>query len=112
MLDVSKKMLIESSRNPVVATVEKEAGWLLLSSLLASMPKEVGEMVNVSSLVCSFLYYVQKVLVFHFGSYRSLKTKSLIFSLYGQPYLVELLIINLSKRVILHLEYGKLTYNH
>lgn len=42
MLDVSKKMLTESSRNPVVATVEKEAGWLLLSSLLGSMPKEVG----------------------------------------------------------------------
>uniref|UniRef100_F6HSE9 Uncharacterized protein n=1 Tax=Vitis vinifera TaxID=29760 RepID=F6HSE9_VITVI len=33
-------MLLESSRNPVAATVEKEAGWLLLSSLLASMPKE------------------------------------------------------------------------
>ncbi|GAB4832301.1 hypothetical protein Ancab_006312 [Ancistrocladus abbreviatus] len=33
-------MLTESSRNPEAATVEKEAGWLLLSSLLASMPKE------------------------------------------------------------------------
>lgn len=41
MLEVSKKMLTESSRNPVASTVEKEAGWLLLSSLLASMPKEV-----------------------------------------------------------------------
>ncbi|XP_059452821.1 protein SWEETIE isoform X2 [Corylus avellana] len=40
VLEVSKKMLIESSRNPVAATVEKEAGWLLLSSLLDSMPKE------------------------------------------------------------------------
>lgn len=40
VLEVSKKMLLESSRNPVAATVEKEAGWLLLSSLLASMPKE------------------------------------------------------------------------
>jgi len=38
---VSKKMLTEDSRNPVAATVEKEAGWLLLSSLLASIPKEV-----------------------------------------------------------------------
>ncbi|XP_027929548.1 protein SWEETIE isoform X2 [Vigna unguiculata] len=37
---VSKKMLTEDSRNPVAATVEKEAGWLLLSSLLASIPKE------------------------------------------------------------------------
>ncbi|CAJ1844997.1 unnamed protein product [Sphenostylis stenocarpa] len=37
---VSKKMLTEHSRNPVAATVEKEAGWLLLSSLLASIPKE------------------------------------------------------------------------
>ncbi|KAI4352232.1 hypothetical protein L6164_006505 [Bauhinia variegata] len=40
VLQVSKKMLIENSRNPVAATVEKEAGWLLLSSLLASLPKE------------------------------------------------------------------------
>ncbi|WVZ04946.1 hypothetical protein V8G54_018292 [Vigna mungo] len=37
---VSKKMLTEQSRNLVAATVEKEAGWLLLSSLLASIPKE------------------------------------------------------------------------
>ncbi|KAK1357514.1 HEAT repeat-containing protein 5B [Heracleum sosnowskyi] len=43
VLDVSKEMLTKSSRNPVVATVEKEAGWLLLSSLLASMPKEEME---------------------------------------------------------------------
>ncbi|WCJ25388.1 HEAT repeat-containing protein [Euphorbia peplus] len=40
VLEVSKKMLTESSRNPVGATVVKEAGWLLLSSLLSSMPKE------------------------------------------------------------------------
>ncbi|XP_050383979.1 protein SWEETIE isoform X2 [Argentina anserina] len=40
ILEVSKKMLTESSRNPLAATIEKEAGWLLLSSLLASMPKE------------------------------------------------------------------------
>ncbi|XP_024037767.1 protein SWEETIE isoform X2 [Citrus clementina] len=40
VLEVSKKMLTESSRNTLAATVEKEAGWLLLSSLLASMPKE------------------------------------------------------------------------
>ncbi|KAK9272135.1 hypothetical protein L1049_002505 [Liquidambar formosana] len=40
VLEVSKKMLTESSRNPVAAIVEKEAGWLLLSSLLASMLKE------------------------------------------------------------------------
>ncbi|RHN44030.1 hypothetical protein MtrunA17_Chr7g0214901 [Medicago truncatula] len=38
--EVSKKMLIEYSRNPLAATVEKEAGWLLLSSLLVSLPKE------------------------------------------------------------------------
>ncbi|XP_027350855.1 protein SWEETIE [Abrus precatorius] len=37
---VSKKMLTEHSRNQVAATVEQEAGWLLLSSLLASLPKE------------------------------------------------------------------------
>ncbi|KAJ4961466.1 hypothetical protein NE237_021376 [Protea cynaroides] len=40
VLDVSKKMLTESRRNPVAATVEKEAGWLLLASLISSMPKE------------------------------------------------------------------------
>ncbi|KAA8530559.1 hypothetical protein F0562_005268 [Nyssa sinensis] len=40
VLEVSKKMLTEDSRNPMATTVEKEAGWLLLSSLLASMPKE------------------------------------------------------------------------
>ncbi|KAG6716276.1 hypothetical protein I3842_04G041200 [Carya illinoinensis] len=40
VLEVSKKMLTEPSRNLVAAAVEKEAGWLLLSSLLASMPKE------------------------------------------------------------------------
>lgn len=41
VFEVSKKMLIEYSRNSVVATVEREAGWLLLASLLASLPKEV-----------------------------------------------------------------------
>ncbi|KAI9153290.1 hypothetical protein LWI28_008916 [Acer negundo] len=40
VLEVAKKMLTDSSKNAMVATVEKEAGWLLLSSLLASMPKE------------------------------------------------------------------------
>ncbi|PON93486.1 Coatomer beta subunit [Trema orientale] len=40
VLEVSKRMLTESSRNPVAAVVEKEAGWYLLSSLLASMPRE------------------------------------------------------------------------
>ncbi|KAK4346804.1 hypothetical protein RND71_033143 [Anisodus tanguticus] len=33
-------MILESSRNPMAAAVEKEAGWMLLSSLLACMPKE------------------------------------------------------------------------
>lgn len=42
VLEVSKKMLIESNRNPVAATVEKQAGWFLLSSLLASLPREVN----------------------------------------------------------------------
>ena len=41
VLEVSKKMLTDPSRNPVASTVENEAGWLLLSSLLACMPKEV-----------------------------------------------------------------------
>lgn len=43
VLEVSKKMLIESSRNPIAAAVEKEAGWTLVSALLASMPKEEFE---------------------------------------------------------------------
>ncbi|CAI9296047.1 unnamed protein product [Lactuca saligna] len=43
LLDVARKMLIEASRNTVVATVEKEVGWLLLPSLLTSMPKEEME---------------------------------------------------------------------
>ncbi|XVE72050.1 hypothetical protein DITRI_Ditri11bG0007500 [Diplodiscus trichospermus] len=40
VLEVSKKLLTESSRNAVAATVEEESGWLLLSSLLSSMLKE------------------------------------------------------------------------
>lgn len=40
ILEVSKKMLIGFSRNPMAAMMEKEAGWLLLASLIASMPKE------------------------------------------------------------------------
>ncbi|XP_043715583.1 protein SWEETIE [Telopea speciosissima] len=40
VLEVLKKMLTESSRNPVASTTEKEAGWLLLASLISSMPKE------------------------------------------------------------------------
>ncbi|KAG6392631.1 hypothetical protein SASPL_146855 [Salvia splendens] len=40
ILDVCKKMLMKSSRNPIAASVEKEAGWNLLSSLLTSVSKE------------------------------------------------------------------------
>lgn len=40
VLEVSKKMLMESSRNPVAAAVEKEVGWTLVASLLASIPRE------------------------------------------------------------------------
>ncbi|XP_042482269.1 protein SWEETIE [Macadamia integrifolia] len=40
VLEVVKKMLTESSRNTAAATAEKEAGWLLLASLISSMPKE------------------------------------------------------------------------
>ncbi|XP_058082071.1 protein SWEETIE [Magnolia sinica] len=40
VLEVSKKMLTGFSRNPMTATVEKEAGWLLLASFITSMPKE------------------------------------------------------------------------
>ncbi|XP_010528470.1 PREDICTED: HEAT repeat-containing protein 5B isoform X2 [Tarenaya hassleriana] len=40
VFEVSKKMLTESRRNAMVGSSEKEAGWLLLSSLLNSMPLE------------------------------------------------------------------------
>ncbi|OAY83386.1 HEAT repeat-containing protein 5A [Ananas comosus] len=40
VFEVSKKMLSVFSRNPVAAIVEREASWLLLASLIASMPKE------------------------------------------------------------------------
>ncbi|KAG6469148.1 hypothetical protein ZIOFF_073846 [Zingiber officinale] len=40
VFQVSKKMLSSFSRNPQAAIVEKEAGWLLLASLVANMPKE------------------------------------------------------------------------
>ncbi|KAL1536904.1 protein SWEETIE-like [Salvia divinorum] len=40
ILDVCKNMLMKSSRNPIAASVEKEAGWNLLSSLLTSVSKE------------------------------------------------------------------------
>ncbi|TYH61921.1 hypothetical protein ES332_D07G083700v1 [Gossypium tomentosum] len=40
VLEVSKKLLTESSSDAVTAKVEQEAGWLLLSSLLSSMLKE------------------------------------------------------------------------
>ncbi|BBH06892.1 HEAT repeat-containing protein [Prunus dulcis] len=42
LVSISPKLPLgfPASRNPLAATIEKEAGWLLLSSLLASMPKE------------------------------------------------------------------------
>ncbi|GFQ05129.1 heat repeat-containing protein 5b, partial [Phtheirospermum japonicum] len=40
VLQVCKNLLMEASRNPVAAAVEKEAGWNLLSSLLTSVSKE------------------------------------------------------------------------
>lgn len=54
VLEVSRKMLSESSRNPVVAAVEKEAGWFLLSSLLASMPREVYSYFYILKLLSIF----------------------------------------------------------
>ncbi|XP_078176772.1 HEAT repeat-containing protein isoform X2 [Carex rostrata] len=40
VFEVSKKMIHTASRNPVAATAVREAGWLLLASLVSSMPKE------------------------------------------------------------------------
>ncbi|XP_020585694.1 LOW QUALITY PROTEIN: HEAT repeat-containing protein 5B [Phalaenopsis equestris] len=45
VLEVAKKMLAEFSWNPSAATVEMEAGWFLLASLVASMPKELEDQV-------------------------------------------------------------------
>lgn len=42
VFEVSKKMLHTASRNPVAATAVREAGWLLLASLVSSMTKEVN----------------------------------------------------------------------
>ncbi|KAF3783314.1 hypothetical protein EJ110_NYTH30338 [Nymphaea thermarum] len=39
--EVAKNMITECSSNPIAAAVEKEAGWLLVASSVASMPKEV-----------------------------------------------------------------------
>ncbi|XP_057828164.2 protein SWEETIE isoform X1 [Cryptomeria japonica] len=40
ILEISKKLLLESSRNPVSAGVEKEAGWMLLAAVISSMSKD------------------------------------------------------------------------
>ncbi|KAJ3692210.1 hypothetical protein LUZ60_012560 [Juncus effusus] len=40
VFEVAKKMLNTVSRNPVASAAVKEAGWLLLASLVSSMPKE------------------------------------------------------------------------
>ncbi|CAM9003710.1 unnamed protein product, partial [Rhodiola kirilowii] len=40
VLQLSKAMITEYSRNPEAAAVEQQTGWTLLSSLLATMPKE------------------------------------------------------------------------
>ncbi|KAK1313189.1 hypothetical protein QJS10_CPA06g02190 [Acorus calamus] len=40
VLDLSKKIITEYSRNAMAATMQKEAGWVLLASLISSMPKE------------------------------------------------------------------------
>lgn len=55
VLEVSKRMLTEPSRNPVAAIVEKEAGWLLLSSLLSSLTKEVKSCLHI--VICQSMIY-------------------------------------------------------
>ena len=46
-------MLMESSRNHVAAAVEKEAGWTLVASLLASIPREVDNL-SLAFYLCKF----------------------------------------------------------
>lgn len=74
VLEVSKKMLTESSRNPVAAIVEKEAGWYLLSSLLASMPREVYSclcILNLSNPLGNFIEAYHHMLhLNHAGTWR------------------------------------------
>lgn len=85
VLEVSKKMLTESSRNPMAATIEKEAGWLLLSSLLASMPKEVRDHFRY----CSFLHQatfspithpIPYLIILHYGA-KGVETYILQFNI-------------------------------
>ncbi|KAJ7552272.1 hypothetical protein O6H91_06G048200 [Diphasiastrum complanatum] len=40
ILDVGKKMVLQPVRNPVSATVEKEAGWMLIGSYISSVSRE------------------------------------------------------------------------
>lgn len=54
VFEVSKKMIHTASRNPVAATAVREAGWLLLASLVSSMPKEV----NLDFFCWMFHFYI------------------------------------------------------
>ena len=87
VLEVSKKMLNGFSRNPVAASAEREAGWLLLASLLASMPKEVLKILcpicKTCMNFCSSNFFCGHV-------FRSWKTRCLMFFYYGLVPLLEI----------------------
>jgi hypothetical protein len=68
VLELSKKMLNGFSRNPVAATAEREAGWLLLASLLASMPKEVLQKMSLC-LMQRNCYEAYLVMILFYGMY-------------------------------------------
>jgi hypothetical protein len=83
-------MLNGFSRNPAAAIAEREAGWLLLASLLASMPKEVLEILYN---VCKTGRYLiaMTLSIIHDSACRSWKTRSLMFFCYGLVLLLEIL---------------------
>ena len=41
ILGVAKRLILDDRRNPASAGLEKEAGWLLIASVITSMRKEV-----------------------------------------------------------------------
>ena len=83
-------MLNDFSRNPVAAIAEREAGWLLLASLLGSMPKEVLEI--LCNVCKTGTYLIAMTLSIIYGpACRSWKTRSLMFFCYGLVLLLEIL---------------------
>ncbi|PHT89211.1 hypothetical protein T459_04324 [Capsicum annuum] len=82
VLELSKKMIIESSRNPMAAAVEKEAGWMLLSSLLACMPKE-DQVFDILSLWASAFQGIPERRISETKDLQSNKARRALMALRG-----------------------------